>query len=392
MERKDRDSLLSEKEFRQLSGVHDSNCISIYIPTERAGEQVDKKHGQLRLKNSLKQVRTMLEQAGLSENEIGEILGGVEGLLGDVQFWRNQSDGLAIFIHEEKMYHYTLPLHFKTHACVGDHFYLLPVIPFFNDDGTFYLLVLSQQRVNLFECSRHFITEVYIEDLTPERLEDVVGYDYREKSLQHRSQQGGEAGTMFHGQGAGKDDKQKETEKFFRAVDAGLMKILHNEDAPLVLACVDHYFPVYKEITAYQHLFDKHVSGNPDNADPLLLHEEAWLLVEDYFRNQRESKRKQIQDLSAGGKTSREIGEIVPASIEGRVDTLFIQEGKDQYGIYDRTRRSVITEENESDRLYHASLYNMAAVNTLRNGGRVFLAASEAMPLKDDEIHALMRY
>ena len=392
MEGKDRNSLMSKEEFLQLAGVHDARCISVYIPTERAGKRVDEKHGQLRLKNSLKDLRSRLEQEGLSENEIKETLCGAEGLLDDIQFWRNQSDGLALFIQGSIMHHYSLPVHFKEYTCVADHFYLLPVIPLFNDDGKFYLLILSLQRVNLFECSRHLITEVFIEDLTPERLEDVVGYDYRDKSLQYRTGQGGNAGAMFHGQGAGKDNKKIETEKFFRAVDAGLMTLLHDQDGPLVLACVDHYYPVYREITGYRHLYGKHISGNPDNADPLLLHEEAWLLVEDHFRSPRESKKKQIRDLSAKGRTSREIRDIVPASVEGRVDTLFIQKGKDRFGIYDRTKGTVILEENEAERIYRASLYNLAAVNTLRNGGDVFLADAESMPLKDTGIHSLMRY
>ncbi|HER10012.1 MAG TPA: hypothetical protein ENO20_13995 [Bacteroides sp.] len=392
MAQKNRDTILTAQEFRELAAVHDNHCISIYIPTGRTGEEVDKKHGQLRLKNSLKAIGSTLEEKGLGENEIQQALDRAEELLNDVHFWRNQSDGLALFLHGSSFYHYALPLHFKSQVYVSDHFFLLPLIPFFNDDGKFYMLVLSQQRVDLFECSRHFVTEIYIEDLTPDRLEDVVGYDYRESSLQHRSGQGGVAGAMFHGHGAGKDDKKMETEKFFRAVDAGLMKLLHNEDAPLVLACVDHYYPVYREITGYRHLFDKHIGGNPDHEDPLRLHEEAWLLVEDHFRGERMVRKKQIQDLSAGGRTSAAIGDIVPASVEGRVDTLFIQEGKDRVGIYDRTRRSVVLDEDAGDRSCRVSLFNMAAVHTLQYGGRVFLSPADQMPLKGTEIQALMRY
>ncbi|MBN3036096.1 MAG: hypothetical protein JW861_10965 [Bacteroidales bacterium] len=392
MEQKERNNLISLKTFRQLASVHDTHCISIYLPTERAGKQVDQKHGQLRLKNHLKDLRSALEEKGLNENEIKEILTGPKELLEDVHFWRNQSDGLALFLQGSEMQFYTLPLHFESRTVVADHFYLLPLIPFFNDDGRFYLLVLSLSKVELFECSSHSITEVFIEDLTPENLEDVVGTDYKDKSLQHRSGQGGGAGAMFHGQGAGKDDKKMETEKFFRAVDDGLMKLLHNEDVPLLLACVDHHHPLYREITGYQYLFEKHIGGNPDNTDPLLLHEEAWLMVEDHFRNERESKKKQIQDLSAGGRTTGEIGNIVPASVEGRVDTLFIQDGKDRFGVYDGTRRSVIPETDADHRSYRASLYNLAAVSTIRNGGQVFLAEADEMPLKDTEIQALFRY
>ena len=132
-----------------------------------------------------------------------------------------------------------------------------------------------------------FITEVYVEDLVPEKLEEVVGYDFQHKSLQFRSGQGGSAGAMFHGQGAGKDDKDAEVEKFFRAVDKGLMKLIKDENAPLILACVDHYQPIYAKITDYPNLFHQNIGGNHEETDPLLLHEMAWSLVEGYFQQQR---------------------------------------------------------------------------------------------------------
>jgi hypothetical protein len=312
-------------------------------------------------------------------------------LLDDVHFWRNQSDGLAIFLQGEEMQYYTLPIYFEEYVYVADHYYLTPVIPFFNDDGKFFILALSLQHAKFYECSRHAITEVYIVDLVPERMEDVVGYDYQEKSLQHRSGQGGEAGAMFHGQGAGKDDSQQETEKFFRAVDAGLMKLIRKDDAPLILTCVDHHYPVYEGNTAYQNLFEGHISGNPEHSDPMMLHEKAWMLVEDYFRQTRKMKTNDFRDLSTSGRTASSLIDIIPASVDGRVDTMFICRGKDRYGRYDQEKRLVIVDKDPGE-LYQTSLYNMAAVNTLRNGGRVYLSDPDHMPLKDTDINALMRY
>ena len=39
-----------------------------------------------------------------------------------------------------------------------------------------------------------------------------------------------------------------------------------------------------------------------------------------------------------------------------------------------------------------SSLFNMAATNTLIQGGRVFLDSQENMPFKETEINALFRY
>jgi len=392
-DKSERNGLLSKKQFLQLAEFHGRNCISIYIPTARAGEEVDSKMGQRRLNNQLKALKGTLEEHGLSENEIQEVIKPAAELLEDTHFWRNQSDGLAIFLHEDKMEYYTLPLNFNERYFVADHYYLLPLIPLFNDDGRFFLLVLSQQKVKLFEGSRYAISEIFMEDLLPGKLEDAVGYDYEEKSLQHRSGQGGDAGAMFHGQGEGKDDKEQEIEKYFRTVDKGLMKVLNDEKVPLVLACVDHYYPLYKQVTRYGHLFDGHLRGNSDHADSIELHERAWMLLKDYFKGNRKQKIEQFRDMSAGGKTLEDIRDIVPASVEGRVDTLFIMKGAERYGLYDEALRAVRLDDKQLiNNIRHAGLYNMAAIHTFQNRGRVYLEEPEGMPMKQTEINALLRY
>ncbi|MEA1887535.1 MAG: hypothetical protein U9N72_10045 [Bacteroidota bacterium] len=312
-------------------------------------------------------------------------------MLEDENFWRNQSDGIAIFIKRNGMKWFTLPVHFEEKVYIGDHFYLLPLFPFFNDDGEFYLLALSQKEVKLYECSKNYITEIVIEDLIPGSLEDVVGYDYEEKSLQHRTGHGGDGGAMFHGQGRSKDEDKDEIVKYFRAVDKGLMKLLANDKKTMVLACVDYHFPVYQRISSYPNLFDRFINGNPDNEDPLVLHSEAWLLIKEYFRKQRENKITMFRELSGSGKTAVILDEIVRASVDGRLDTLFIVSGKDKYGTYDSEKRKLNISRGERKR-NEVSLFNFSAINTLLNGGWVYISTEDEMPSKDTEINAILRY
>jgi hypothetical protein len=194
---------------------------------------------------------------------------------------------------------------------------------------------------------------------------------------------------MYHGQGSGKDDRNKEIEKFLRAVDQAVTPLLGNDETPLVLACVDQYLPVYRDITSYRHLFPEHIPGNPDEADPLTLQEKGWLLVGEHFTRGRRDKIEQTRQSSARGKTSYDLGEILPAALDGRIDTLFLQEGKDRFGLYDLEKR-VIRESPE--RTFEVSLFNMAATHTLLNGGNAFLEKAGHMPFKESNINALFRY
>ncbi|MGM0667498.1 MAG: hypothetical protein ACQETA_09265 [Bacteroidota bacterium] len=383
--------LMSLRMFKELAKEKGDICISIYIPTSRAGEKVISKHAQKKLKNKLKETSSALVEAGTDKKEAGALLKPAEEMVEDNNFWRKQSDGLAIFINKNGMRSFTLPVDFEERLYTGDHFYLLPLFPFFNDDGEFYLLALSQKEVKLYECSKNHITSIVIDDLIPGSLEDVVGYDYEEESLQHRTGQGGDAGAMFHGQGGSKDEDKDEIERYFRAVDKGLMKFLANDKKPMVLACVESHFPVYQQITSYPGLFDSFISGSPDKEDPLVLHSEAWLLVKDYFSKQREDKINTFRKLSGTSKTAVVPDDIIIASVDGRIDTLFVAGGKDKYGTYDPKKRKLKISGGETkDR--EVSLFNLAAINTLLNGGWVYISEGDKMPLENTEVNAILRY
>jgi len=383
--------LMSLKMLRELAGEQGDNCISIYIPTSRAGEKVISGHAQKKLKNKLKELSSELVETGTGKNEAAGLIKPAEELLEDDNFWRNQSDGLAIFINSKGMKYFTLPVDFEDLVYRGDHFYLLPLFPFFNNDGEFYLLALSQKEVSLYECSKNHISSIIIDDLIPGSLEDVVGYDYEEKSLQHRTGHGGDAGAMFHGQGRSKDEDKDEISRFFRAVDKGLMKLLAGDKKPMVLACVEAHFPVYRQVTSYPAIFENFINGNPENEDPLVLHSEAWLLLEKYFRKQREDKTRTFRKLSGSEKTAVSPDDIVIASVEGRIDTLFVAGGKDKYGTYEAKKRKVNISGGER-KGEDVSLYNFAARETLLKGGWVYISTGGEMPLENTELNAILRY
>jgi hypothetical protein len=383
-------SSITQKDFELLVNTHDTSCVSIYIPTGRAGKTVDERQGELRLKNCIKEVRRELQQRNYSTAEIGSILNPVELLLDEASFWKNLSDGLAIFCSKKELWYYSLPLHFETYTYVSDHFYLLPLMPNFYGDGKYYLLNLSEKHIQFFEGNRDRITEVTVEGLLPEGLDDAAEYDPRQKNLEFRSGKGSNGDTMFDGHGAGKDNFNKDLEKFFRLVDDGLMKLLGNEERPLILACQDQYFPIYQEVTSYAHLFKQFISTNPEHENVLLLHEKAWLLVKDFFHEDQKNRAEEFQNLQRITKASSELEKITRAAFDGRVGSLFVDLSKEIHGLYDQENRSVIIDEIKS--ADNASLINLIAVKSFMQGAKVYLVDPEEMPVKGTALNAIFRY
>ena len=383
--------ILKKEQFEKLAQFNTNPCVSIFIPTDRAGKDVLNEKDRINLKSQWKKAVEILKKRGFGQEKIDAIGEPINDLLaGDNNFWRQQSDGLAIFLADGFFEKFTLPVTFEAFVYVSDHFYLKPLIPMFNGDGRFYLLALQLDKVKLYEATRYTIGEVEVSDLTPDRLEDRVGYDYEEKSQQHQTQNSNIGSTTFQGHGAAQRDDRNEILRFFRAVDKGLQKILNNENVPLVVACQDSYFPIYKEASSYNHLYKEPVKGNPSDYESMLsLHAGALDVLEEHFSADREEKMKQFRELGPK-RTSSAISEIIPAIYEGKVDTLFVQNREDIWGNYNENMTDVDVQDSPDHT--NISLLNLAAVKVLEQGGKVYLTEREFMPEKSSKMNAVFRY
>lgn len=383
-------SLITKKDIEELAKSHDAFCISIFIPTHRSGQAVLQKSDAIVLKNQLKEVEEKLEGQGLTGLEIDRCLKPVRELIENSGFWSHQSDGLALYLRNGSFKKYTLPVKFEAFNYVANGFYLKPLMPMFTGDGRFFILTLELEEVKFYEATRHSIADVIIHDLTPARLEERVGYDYREKFLQFRTQQEGHGKASFHGHGEGQEDRKNEILRYFRAIDKGLMTMLHDEPAPMVVASQDFLFPIYREANTYQHLMDGHVSCNPSELDPVFLHERAWEIVRPWFDRERKEKVALFEQLHDTERTSTDIGEIVPAALDGKIDALFLQTRSDIMGVNDPASREVKIQEDMNPPA--VSLMNLAAVKTFLQSGKVYLMEKEEMPASFSKVNALFRY
>jgi len=97
-----------------------------------------------------------------------------------------------------------------------------------------------------------------------------------------------------------------------------------------------------------------------------------------------------LKEQSSVGKTSFDLNDIVPAAIEGRIESLFIQKSKDRFGLYDALNRSLIIDEGHKAK--QASLFNLASIQTWLKDGDVFIVEKEDMPFEGTYINALFRY
>ena len=248
-------------------------------------------------------------QSGLRSPQMNDLLEPARMLLKEASFWKQQIDGLSVFLCQDMFQYFRFPHRFKELVVVTDRFHVKPLLPLLSGDKRFYVLALSQNQVRLFQGSRYSVATIDLEGL-PDSLVEAVGYDDREKQLQSHTRSpgsGGGRGAIFRGHGEGTDNAKDKILEYFRRIDKGLQHLLKDEQAPLVLAGVEYLFPIYREANTYPGLVDDGVTGNPEGLSAEGLHEQAWAIVAPLFNKAERDAVEKFREFAGTGKTSTDV-------------------------------------------------------------------------------------
>lgn len=384
--------IVSREELKALMEERNDNCVSIFLPTHRAGAEIQQ--DAIRLKNLLRSCEEQLTERGMRSTEIKDMLAPAHAMLDDSLFWHYQSDGLAIFASPTTFRFFRLPLALDEMCLVTSGFQLKRLLHLLSTDTAYYILALSKKNVHLYIGTRDTVSELDIETI-PKSLAEALKYDEYEKHVQFRSmpmgaRTGGRSGAaVFHGHGGSEDSAKTNLLRYFQQIDKGLTEFLGTNSSPLVLAGVDYLLPIYREANSYSHLLPEGIVGSPDRMSTEELHRRSWEIVQPYALQKQHEAAERYHNLHNSERVSNDIRHILPAAIQGRMDTLFVGTGIHYWGTYDPATFDVTLhkdyEKGDKD------LLNEAALFTLLNKGTVYAVQGTAIP-DDLPVAAVLRY
>lgn len=351
-------------------------CVSVFMPTHRGGSEQD----PVRLRNNLTEVRNALVKSGKQPSDVEELLTPVRRLLDDDAYWKNQSDGLALFLGPKYFRAYRLPVAFENLIVVADRYEIAPLLPLLNANGQFYILALSQHAIRLLMGSRDSVSEIDLEGM-PQNLEQANLAHEKAKPFSffgRRTGAGKAPVGIFHGHGVGLDDKKQEILQYFHTIDRDIRKLLHAENTPLILAAVEYLQPIYRQANSYPNLMKTGISGSPEHMTDRELHDRAWQLMKPECEAAQQQAISQYRQMAGTGLTMDALEEIVVAAHEGRVDTLIIPRGRQAWGVAHPEIAKV--ECHEPAEPGDEDLFNRAAIETLKHGHKVYAIESDQIP------------
>ena len=375
---------LSKAELRELVEPRTGPCVTLYMPTHEAGADIQQ--DPIRFKNLLREAEERLRTKGLKQPEVDAMVGEARRLLDlDRIFWRSPKAAFAMFAAPGFFKYYHLPLKLSENVHVDGRFHTKAVMRLLSSNGRYFILALSQDEVRVLEATQYSVKQLEIENL-PKNITDALQYQELEQSPQLRVANSAPGDIQsrpgaFFGHSAGSDPsdvKKDDLREYFRQIDRSLHDLLAEETAPVVLAGVNYLLPLYREVSTYQHMLPEGITGSPELLGNEELHAQTWPIAREYLLGGEREAVAKFENLTGGTKRSIDLPEVISAAHQGRIETLFVADGREVWGTYDPATDTASVEGSES--VENTDLLDLAATQTYLTGGRVYVVDPDAVP------------
>ncbi len=373
------------EDLAELLAEHESPCVSVYMPTHRCypGTEQD----PILYKDLVKSVESILAKK-YKEREVAGILEKLRDLDRE-EFWKYQRDGLAVFCSPDYFSYFRLPMEMPQLEVVADTFHTKPLIKLLQTNASYYVLLVSQSFVSLYEGWRDTLDEIDIRGV-PESLQKAFGLTSEDLSARRPVVRGAGFGKQIpYGKELSKE-AEVHLEKYFRAIDRALWEYLRDDPKPLILAAHHHHHPVYHRVSKYPELLDEGIDCDPERCDKDELRERAWKIIEPRLQKRMEDACEAYKAAASHGRGSGDLEEVAQSAVYGRVKTLLLEEDKRIWGRLDRTS-GAITWGEEHKNPEDADILDDLAEEVLLRGGTVFLVPPGKMPTTTG-LAAIYRY
>ena len=380
---------LTKDTLRTLIQQHEPPCVSVYQPTHR--HHPDNQQDPIRFRNLLRAVEDSLRQK-YDRRDTRALLEPMQALLAEAAFWKHTLDGLAVLAAPGlfRVFQFQRPA--KELVVVADSFHVKPLLRVVQSADRYQVLCVTRHTARVLEGNRDVLDE--LESATfPADIEAALG-DERTEPHQTVASYGGTgsggAGPMYHGHGSRKDEVDKDTERYFRAVDRAVIAQFSKPSAlPLVLAALPEHHPVFRGVSQNPSLLAGRVEGNPEAMSAEELRDAAWRAVEPQYL----ARLAELGETFAAGvarqKATPDLAEAARAAIEGRVSCLVVEADRAIPGRIDAASGRISAARMNDPEV--GDMLDDLAEAVLRTGGDVVVAPKDRMP-SSSGLAALLRY
>jgi hypothetical protein len=300
--------------------------VSLYQPTHKRFPE--NKQDPIVFKNLLRTIKKSLSQK-YEKDVINVIMEPFYELEEDAPFWNNTSQGIAVLASKNKCIVYNLQIPVMEFATVADSFHIKPLIKAFQSTESYQLLGLSSNNFALFQGDRNGFSEITLPADTPRTLEEVLGEQLTDSYLSHGSYGGAGSHTMYHGHGDPKQERDIDSEKYFRYVDRFVLDHYSKPSKlPLIVVSLPEFFSLFKSISNNPYVLDDGIENSYDSLDRDTLKAKALEIIKPINQKKIQEVIESYKIAEADNLGSSDIKAVAKAAFNSQIETLLIEESK----------------------------------------------------------------
>lgn len=239
---------------------------------------------------------------------------------------------------------------------ISDTFAVRSLIKAYNRSEEYYILLLSQSGVNLYEALNDGITEEIQNDDFP--FSENPHFNTNKDKVS--------------------DSKYLDNlvREFLNKVDKAVVKVHQQTGLRCVIFCTEDNYSRLMQIADKPNVYYSYVNIDYNNTTTHHIAKQSWELIKELQRKRRTEAISEMKEAVAEGKVLTDLQEIYQAAIDGRGDLLIVHQDFTQAVrmTTDRTfeRITDITKPNTID-----DITSNIAWNVLSKNGRVFFTIQE---------------
>ena len=320
--------------------------ISIYQTTHR--DPSKNEEDSLRFKNLIKDAEKQLE-AHYPGEDPKDVLNPLYDIESNTQLWNQTQEGIAVFSSKNHTVAFRFSQPIRDIAVVSKTLYATPLIRLFQTMDDYYVLALSKDSFRLFFGNRDKVSEVSFDSDQPTTKEKVLGTLETDNSVTHGSYGAG-GGAQFHGHEDAKKVEEEDMMRFFRYIDEFVDDTYTKETgSPLILWALPEAQGVFRKVSRNDSLMKKGVEKSTKDLTEDEVRNQTWSIIEPVYEDGVNQLVERFNTAVFKEQASDVYTEVFKAALEGRVDTLLIEEGRIVPGYLNDNNDPVIFEEPSED-------------------------------------------
>ena len=336
--------------LNELKKIVSDNCVSIILNTHRTAP--DNKKDVITLKNLIKEAEDRLLES-VDKKVAQAIVESLTKLESEIDHSHNL-ESLMLFVNVENgvAEYMRLPVAVTDRVIIGDTFATRDLLRSMHLNSSYYVLVLSQQKVRLIQA---FNDESIKEFTKPFPIENTELYT-----------------TGFENTNSTRQNTL--AAEYFNRIDKEVNEIRRSNPLPVLICAEDVNYHEYLKIADQKHsIYEVHLNGNRLEEKAGAIVKEAWSVLKDHVVQTNNDRKSELDKAVGTGRFLSDVNDISRAINEGRIKTLFIQQGLFQPAVMEGDFIQLIDNNETKEGMIDDIYDELIEFNMNHGGDAVFL-------------------